>query len=109
MVQSPLKAFKNLSLNEILHIIDVMREAEVADDDDDNDESTMSTIKRAPTSNSNYFDTNNNNTLKRSSSQSNTLPSVPKVHMGAGFMKIFNECPLKIHSSSFWIRAKSDG
>ena len=84
-----------------------MREAEAADDDDD--EQTMSTIKRAPTSNSNYLDTNNNSTLKRSSSQSNTLPSVPKVHMGAGFMKIFNECPLKVHSSCLWIKTKPDG
>lgn len=100
MAQSPLKAYQNLALNEIQHIIDVMREAEV----DDNDEPT--TIKRAPTtssSTSTLLDTNNNNTLRRMSSQSNSIPSVPKVHMGAGFMKIFNQCPLEIHSSTCWI------
>ena len=99
MAQLPLKAFQNLALNEIQHIVDVMREADV----EENEEiSTDSTIKRAPKTNN--IDTNNNNTLKyENTSSSNGIPSVPKVHMGAGFMKIFNQCPLDIHSSYCWI------
>ncbi|CAF0976179.1 unnamed protein product [Didymodactylos carnosus] len=37
----------------------------------------------------------------------NGIPSVPKVHMGACFMKIFNECPLEIHSSYCWINSET--
>ena len=43
------------------------------------------------------------------STSSNGIPSVPRVHMGAGFMKIFNECPLEIHASSCWINNETRG
>jgi len=112
----PLNAFDDLALNEIKHIIDVMRDA----DDDENEEST-NTIKRAPVQtkskkkSTENLDTNNNTlkyktddgTLKSKTEKnpnlSNGIPSVPKVHMGAGFMKIFNQCPLEIHASYCWI------
>ena len=69
------------------------------------------------------IDTNNNtlkskgddNTLKSKqdkttmSTLSNGIPSVPRVHMGAGFMKIFNECPLEIHASYCWINNETRG
>ncbi|CAF4535616.1 unnamed protein product, partial [Rotaria magnacalcarata] len=43
----PLSAFENLALNEIQHIVDVMREADI----EENDESPNNgTIKRAPES-----------------------------------------------------------
>ena len=137
MKKLPLSAFENLALNEIQHIVDVMREADV---DEKEDVPNDSTIKRAPKSKSkkkeqaepvyeNDIDTNNN-TLKRNNdyenisqtSHNNTLqakqdrsvstngiPSVPRVHMGAGFMKIFNQCPLEIHASCCWINNETRG
>ncbi len=140
MVKLPLTAFQNLALNEIQHIVDVMREADVEENEELNNEST---IKRAPKSKSqkskkkeqqttyeNDIDTNNN-TLKRTndydtmsqnsddnntfqlksdhSTTSNGIPSVPRVHMGAGFMKIFNQCPLDIHASYCWSNNETKG
>ncbi|CAF0899465.1 unnamed protein product [Brachionus calyciflorus] len=37
------------------------------------------------------------------SNQFNGLPQVPKVKMGAGLVKIFDQCPLVIHCASTWI------
>jgi len=137
MVKLPLKAFQNLALNEIQHIVDVMREADVEENEDLNNDST---IKRAPKSKSqkskkkeqqatyeNDIDTNNN-TLKRPTHDENLtqnnsddnstlqlksdrsgIPSVPRVHMGAGFMKIFNQCPLEIHASYCWVNNETKG
>ncbi|CAF1037309.1 unnamed protein product [Rotaria sordida] len=132
MSKLPLSAFDDLALNEIKHIVDVMRDADVEENEDElNDNNT---IKRSPLPTSlptksnktkkkdqqmiyENIDTNNNtlksknddNTLKSKqdkttmSTLSNGIPSVPRVHMGAGFMKIFNECPLEIHASYCWI------
>ncbi|CAF3519058.1 unnamed protein product [Rotaria sp. Silwood1] len=134
MKKLPLSAFENLALNEIQHIVDVMREADVEENEDlikDN------TIKREPKLTSNIkeqeetiydhdIDTNNN-TLKQNndyenilpisnhtlqikqdhSISSNGIPSVPRVHMGAGFMKIFNQCPLEIHASYCWMNTET--
>lgn len=126
MTKLPLSAFDDLALNEIKHIVDVMRDADVDENEDESNDT--GTIKRAPEpikpvktkkkEQSIYenIDTNNNTlksksddgTLKskqqeKSSTSTNGIPSVPRVHMGAGFMKIFNECPLEIHASSCWI------
>jgi hypothetical protein len=144
MIKLPLSAFENLALNEIKHIVDVMRDADVEESEDSNNNNN--TIKRAPHSKSkkskkkeqqaiyeNDIDTNNN-TLKRTndyenilqvaekieedntlqskqerSTASNGIPSVPRVHMGAGFMKIFNQCPLEIHSSYCWMNSETRG
>lgn len=129
MSKLPLSAFDDLALNEIKHIVDVMRDADV--DENEDEIGDTNTIKRAPASvavpekskkkDQQTIDTNNN-TLKRhhtcesidgtlksksekktSSSSTNGIPSVPRVHMGAGFMKIFNQCPLEIHASYCWI------
>jgi len=107
----PLSAFAELALNEIEHIVHVMRDADI---DENEENSGQQTIKRQPTAEAIYendLDTNNNNTLKRSSTDEikdrstlpKGIPSVPRVHMGAGFMKIFNQCPLEIHCSYCWM------
>jgi hypothetical protein len=127
MSKLPLSAFDDLALNEIKHIVDVMRDADVDENEDEiNDTDTIKraplptkTVKTKKKEQSIYenIDTNNN-TLKSKSDDgtlkskqdktttslsSNGIPSVPRVHMGAGFMKIFNECPLEIHASYCWI------
>lgn len=124
MTKLPLSAFDDLALNEIKHIVDVMRDADV--DENEDEASDTGTIKRAPVptkpakakkKEQNIYENidTNNNTLKsknddgtlkskqEKSTSTNGIPSVPRVHMGAGFMKIFNECPLEIHASSCWI------
>lgn len=137
MKKLPLSAFANLALNEIQHIVEVMREADVEENEDYADDNT---IKRAPKSKpkkksqseaiyENDIDTNNNtlkqgaeyenistvsnqNTLQSKqdlSMPSNGIPSVPRVHMGAGFMKLFNQCPLEIHSSYCWVHNETKG
>ncbi|CAF1062813.1 unnamed protein product [Rotaria sordida] len=134
MKKLPLSAFEKLALNEIRHIVDVMREADVEDNEDS---TTINTIKRKPniklnknepleTIYENDIDTNNN-TLKQNNDYetisqisnhtfqikqdhsiiSNGIPSVPGVHMGAGFMKIFNQCPLEIHASYCWTHSET--
>jgi hypothetical protein len=124
MSKLPLSAFDDLALNEIKHIVAVMRDADVDENEDEiNDTNTIkrSPLPTKPSKNKKkeqsiceHIDTNNNTlksktddgTLKSKqdkSTLSNGIPSVPRVHMGAGFMKIFNECPLEIHASSCWI------
>ncbi|CAF4404204.1 unnamed protein product [Rotaria magnacalcarata] len=53
----------------------------------------------------------NYSTLKikqdRSISPCHGIPSVPRVHMGAGFMKIFNQCPLEIYASYCWVNSET--
>lgn len=107
-----MSAFADLALNEIEHIVHVMRDADI----DENEENPgQQTIKRQPDTESIYEntrDTNNNNTLQHSTSTTDEpkgIPSVPRVHMGAGFMKIFNQCPLEIHCSYCWMDAETRG
>lgn len=138
MAQYPLHAFEGLNIEEIRHIVDVMRSADLEENEDHANDS--STIKRGPklkfrkskkkeqqTTHDGDIDTNNNNTLKRNdnpehiynndtlqlkqeiSSSATGIPSVPRVHMGAGFMKIFNQCPLDIHSSYCWTNNDTKG
>lgn len=56
----------------------------------------------ASLSNSN---TGTTGTIKNASlsSQFNGLPLIPKVKMGAGLVKIFDQCPLMIHCACTWI------
>lgn len=145
MSKLPLSAFDDLALNEIKHIVDVMRDADVEENEVEEEEGTAdntNTIKRSPfqitfpsklsktkkkeqQQNAHENIDTNNNTLKSksddgtlkskterstgSSTLSNGIPSVPRVHMGAGFMKIFNECPLEIHASYCWINNETRG
>ena len=140
MAKLPLSAFDDLALNEIKHIVDVMRDADVEENEEDVKDATIkrcplppatkkSKAKKDPSHPEENIDTNNN-TLKRnhtdeyslkqddtlkskqekkssSSTSSNGIPSVPRVHMGAGFMKIFNQCPLEIHASSCWVNSET--
>jgi hypothetical protein len=144
MSKLPLSAFDDLALNEIKHIVDVMRDADV-DENEDEINDNNNTIKRSPLpislpikphktkkkeQQNNIYENidTNNNTLKRNnthdnssnslkskqdrtstSTSSNGIPSVPRVHMGAGFMKIFNQCPLEIHASCCWINNETRG
>jgi hypothetical protein len=136
MSKLPLSAFDDLALNEIKHIVDVMRDADVEETEDDLNENT-NTIKRSPlpislptkihktkkkeqqtmhenidTNNNTLKSKNDDNTLKSKQDKttlSNGIPSVPRVHMGAGFMKIFNQCPLEIHASYCWINNETRG
>jgi len=126
MSKLPLSAFDDLALNEIKHIVDVMRDADVEENEDEIIDTN--TIKRTPlpikqstkskkkeqniyenidTNNNTLKSKNDDGTLKskqdKTTISSNGIPSVPRVHMGAGFMKIFNECPLEIHASYCWI------
>lgn len=133
MKKLPLTAFENLTLIEIKHIVDVMREADIQEHEEVFD--SCSTIKRVSQTKSNSTEQKepafnnstdpNNNTLKddplyvnnstlktrqeRPSSSGHGIPSVPRVHMGAGFMKIFNQCPLEIHASSYWTNSETKG
>ncbi|XP_064205406.1 mitogen-activated protein kinase kinase kinase kinase 6 isoform X2 [Anguilla rostrata] len=50
-------------------------------------------------------------TLRRQTEDSRAechgLPPTPKVHMGAGFSKVFNGCPLKNHAAVTWVFPKT--
>jgi len=42
-----------------------------------------------------------------SGQQLHGLPPIPKVRMGAGLIKIFDQCPLVIHCASTWIHPET--
>ncbi|CAF1426696.1 unnamed protein product [Didymodactylos carnosus] len=74
--------------------------------------STSSLNDKATSSQRRPLSTNTSSSSSMTSTTStivttNGIPSVPKVHMGACFMKIFNECPLEIHSSYCWINSET--
>ena len=109
MAKLPLSAFDDLVSNEIQHMLDVMRDADVEENKDEMN--GTNTIKRSSLPSKpakskkkeeNIYENvdTNDNRLKckqKKSTPSNGIFSIPRVYMGAGFMKIFNRCPLESH------------
>ena len=96
-------------------MLKVMRQAD-DEEEEDEESSSISTIKRAPTVPQRVYENlpdTNNNTLTGSKDwslcQSNGIPIVPSIPMGAGFTKIFNQCPLEVHASISWINSNTKG
>lgn len=104
--RSPLKSLQKFTVEELQHMLKVMRQAD--DDEDDDDESNnVSTIKRAPTAPIRLYENipdTNNNTLTRSKDWSTS-----SAFMGAGLTNIFDQCPLEIHASISWINNDTRG